>query len=55
MKVFCTAFLQLQFGFEFLRQKNSGAKAARKIMVKLTPGGNFSIILSASFALVDLC
>jgi len=35
---FYAAFLLLQFGFEFFRQKNIGAKAARKMLMKLTLG-----------------
>jgi hypothetical protein len=34
-KVFCSAFLYLQFGFVIFWQKNIGAKTARKVMVKL--------------------
>ncbi len=37
-KMFCVAFLKLQFGFVIFWQKNIGAKAALKILVKLTPG-----------------
>jgi hypothetical protein len=36
MKVFCAAFMRLQFGFVIFWQK--GAKAAHKMLVKLTPG-----------------
>jgi hypothetical protein len=39
MKVFCAAFMCLQFGFVIFGQKNFGAKAAHKMLVKLTPGG----------------
>jgi len=35
-KVFCTAFFYLQFGFVIFRQNNIGAKAALKMLVKLT-------------------
>jgi hypothetical protein len=38
-KVFCAAFMCLQFGFVIFWQKNFGAKAAHKMLVKLTPGG----------------
>jgi len=38
-KVFCTAFLNFQFGFVVFWQKNIGEKAVRKMLVKLTPGG----------------
>jgi hypothetical protein len=37
-KVLCTAFKRLQFGFVIFWQKDFGAKAAHKILVKLTPG-----------------
>ncbi len=35
-KVLCAAFLQLQFGFIIFWQKNIGAKAACKMLMKLT-------------------
>jgi len=35
-KVFCAAFLYLQFGFVIFWQKNISEKAARKTLVKLT-------------------
>jgi len=38
MKDFCAAFLYLQFGFVHFWQKNIGAKAACKMLVKLTTG-----------------
>jgi hypothetical protein len=39
-KVFCAAFMCLQFGFVIFWQKDFGAKAAhKKMLVKLTPGG----------------
>ncbi len=37
-KVFCTAFTCSQFGFVIFWQKDFGAKAAHKMLVKLTPG-----------------
>ncbi len=37
-KVFCAAFLYLQFGFVILWQINIDAKSARKVLVKLTTG-----------------
>jgi hypothetical protein len=37
-KVFCAAFMCLQFGFVIFWQKDFGAKAAHKMLVKLTPG-----------------
>jgi hypothetical protein len=33
----------LQFGFEIFWQKDFGAKAAHKMLVKLTPGGSMGI------------
>jgi len=36
-KVFCAAFVYLQFGFEIFWQKNTGKKAALKTLMKLTP------------------
>ena len=36
-KVFWAAFMCLQFGFENFWQKDFGAKAAQKMLVKLTP------------------
>jgi hypothetical protein len=40
MKVFCAAFMCLQFGFVIFWRKDFGAKAAHKMWVKLTPGGS---------------
>jgi hypothetical protein len=40
MKVFCTAFMCLQFGFVIFWQKDFGPKAGHKMLVKLTPGGS---------------
>jgi hypothetical protein len=37
-KVFFAVFLYLQFGFVIFCQKNISAKAARKLLVKLTTG-----------------
>ena len=37
-KVLCSAFMCLQFGFVIFWQKDFGAKAAHKMLVKLTPG-----------------
>ena len=43
-KVFWAAFLYSQFGFVFFWQNNIGAKAAHKMLVKLTPGrSNWSL------------
>jgi len=41
-KVFCTAFLLLQFSFVIFWQKNISTKGACKMLAKLTPGGNFT-------------
>ncbi len=38
MQVFCAAFMCLQFGFVIFWQKDYGAKATDKMLVKLTPG-----------------
>jgi len=40
-KVLCTAFLYLQFDFVIFWQKNISAKATRKMLMKLTIGGQF--------------
>jgi len=37
-KFFCAAFMHLQFGFVIFWQNVFGAKAAHKMLVKLTPG-----------------
>ncbi len=37
-KFFCTAFMCLQFGFVIFWQKDFGAKAAHKMLVKVSPG-----------------
>jgi hypothetical protein len=37
-KVYCAAFMCLQYGFVIFWQKDFGAKAAHKLLVKLTPG-----------------
>ncbi len=38
MKVFCASFMCLQLGFVIVLQKDFGAKAAHKMLLKLTPG-----------------
>jgi hypothetical protein len=38
MKVFCAAFMCVQFGFVIFWRKDFGAKGAHKMLVKLTPG-----------------
>ncbi len=40
MKVFCAPFMCLQFGFVIFGPKDLGAKAANKMLVKLTSGGS---------------
>jgi hypothetical protein len=37
-KFFCAALMCLQFGFVIFWQKDFGAKAAHKMLVKLAPG-----------------
>jgi hypothetical protein len=37
MKVFCVAFMCLQFGFVIFWRKDFSAKAAHTMLVKLTP------------------
>jgi hypothetical protein len=45
IKDFCAAFMCLQFGFVIFWQKDFGAKADHKMLVKLTPGGtNWQLI-----------
>jgi hypothetical protein len=44
-KVFCAAFMYLQFGFEIFWQMDFGAKAAHKMFVKLIPNGSSQISL----------
>ncbi len=38
MKVFCAAFMCLQFGFVIFWQKDFSAKTVNKLLLKLTPG-----------------
>jgi hypothetical protein len=45
MKVCCTAFPYLHFGFVIFWQNNTGTKAAPKMLVKLTAGVNFINVL----------
>jgi hypothetical protein len=49
MKVLCAFFLYIQFGFVIFWQKNIGAKAACKMLLKLTADVNFTNILQAAF------
>jgi hypothetical protein len=39
--------MHLQFGFVILWQKDFGAKAAHKMLVKLTPGANVIKLFTA--------
>jgi len=48
-KVLCTAFLLLQLGLIIFKQKNIGAKAARKMLVELTPGVDFINMFTSRF------
>jgi hypothetical protein len=43
-------FMYLQFGFLIFMQKDFGAKAAHKMLVKFSPGVNFTNTLWAAFA-----
>ncbi len=45
MKVFCKAFMCLQFGVITFKQKYIGTKANRKILVKLTTGTSAAAII----------
>jgi hypothetical protein len=50
-KVFCTAFMCLQFGFIIFWRKDFGAKAAHKMLVKLTPSGRNWQLISTHLSL----
>ncbi len=50
-KVLCPAFKCLQFGFVIFWRKDFGAKAAHKMLVKLTPGKPISTPWPSSTAL----
>jgi len=52
--VLCIAFLCLQVGFVIFRQKEIGAKAKCKMLVKLTEVVNFINILRAAFSYKNL-
>jgi hypothetical protein len=43
-KPFCAAFMSLQYRFVIFWQKDFGAKAAHKMLVKLTPGWKGSLL-----------
>jgi hypothetical protein len=44
----------LQFGFVIFWQKDFGAKAAHKMLVKLTPGGSMSLRYVCDFYLLKI-
>jgi hypothetical protein len=46
-KVLCTAFKCLHFGFVIFWLKEFGAKAAHKMLVKLTPGACIIKLITA--------
>jgi hypothetical protein len=46
-KVLCAAFMCLQFGFEIFWRKDFCAKAAHKMLVKLTPGRKYLQLTNA--------
>jgi len=52
MKLFCTAYFHLKFGFEIYWQKNIDAKAAYKMLGKMTTGSGS--ILGAILKVMDL-
>jgi hypothetical protein len=52
MKVFCTIVMCLQFGFVIFWRKDFGAKAARKMLVKMTLGGSMLPRYVCNFYLV---
>jgi len=49
-KVLCAAFMCLQFGFVIFWWKDFGAKAAHKMLVKLSPGGKNTLASSKDFS-----
>jgi hypothetical protein len=49
-KVLFTAFMCLQFGFVICWWKDFGAKAAHKMLVKLSPGGKNTLASSKDFS-----
>jgi len=51
MKVFYAAFMCLQFSFVIFWQKDFGAKAAHKMLVKLTPSGSMVTIFISQLSL----
>ncbi len=50
----CAAFMCLKFGFVIFWQKDFGAKAAHKMLVKLTPGDrNWHLIYPNCLCLME--
>ncbi len=54
LKVFCAAFLKLQFGFVIFWQNNFGARAACKMLMKLTTG-HWSTLKSKGLNIYEHC
>jgi len=48
------SFSLIPFGFAIFWCQNIGKKSAHKMLMKLTPGVNFTNVLRAAFAPVDL-
>jgi len=48
MKVLCAAFLLLQYGFVTFWQKIIGAKAAHKMLMKLTIENSLTVVICGS-------
>ncbi len=53
-KAFCAPFMCLQFGFVIFWQKDFGAKAANKMLVKLPPGRNTLAYLASGLVVENL-
>jgi len=53
MKILFAAFIILIFGFEFFWWKKIVAKSAFKMLLKLTTGVNFTIILQAAYLCIS--
>ncbi len=47
-KVFCAAIMCLQFGFVIFWRKDFGAKAAHKMLLKLTPEAVYLVMCDPS-------
>jgi len=54
-KVFCAAFMCLLLGIEIFWQKDFGAKAANKMLVKLAPGDVIFVQLSFPLSATIFC